>query len=382
MNTSKDNAYEKRLLNIFKVISWLDHKRWNQEEWIDVLPIKFVEEVITPDLQPSQKILIHWLIYVTNRVKQADTIWERNTDSIKNLVVSYSADGWSEKDIARLCKKHENDIKGLPADLESIKRTLILLLEYDKDIIGFITRKLSQWDSKCSKKVCARIAFSLYLLSYKGVGSLAKSKKGRRKEQDGLNKAMDDAKQVLSNNVEFEKQFERWHGRRWHKRIWAALRDYTKCEPLREIFIEGMADTEKKKIWREGFNKQLELPGDIWNARFFQRCIEPITEAMAVNGKGASKVVRELWEKIKCKCPESYPEQFDVSFDFAPRMCAKNLCAICPFGPNGAEDICIPTQDKCCPVALTSCGYVVKCSSEQGECILKDGIGKGACENS
>lgn len=380
MNTSKDKTCEETLIEIFKVISWLDDKRWNQVERPDI----FAEKVIkAKELQPAQKILIHWLIYITNRGKQADILWEKNTPKIKELVARYFADSLLEKEeVKELCEKHEkeNKIGAFPADLESIKRTLILLLEYDKDIIGFITRKLPEWKKKYPEKFCARIAFSLYLLSYKNVGSFAKSEKWRRKKQDELNKEMEDVKDTLSDNDKFEKQFERWYGQRWHKRIWAALRDYKKFISLKDIFINGVTDQTNKKIWKKDFNKQLELPGDIWNVRFFENCIRPIAEKMGIRGRKAPEVVRNLWEKIRSKCPESYPEQFDISFDFAPRMCEKNLCAICPFGSNGVKLICIPTEDKYCPVALTCCGYVVKCSDKQNKCLLEEGIGKGTCK--
>ncbi len=383
MDMSKNENCEKTLIEIFKVISWLDDKRWNHER-ADVFPDIFVEKVIkTEKLEPRQKILIHWLIYITDRGKRADVLWEKNTPKIKELVVRYFADGLSEKEeVKKLCEKHEkeNKIRAFPADLESIKRTLTLLLEYDKDIISFITRKLSKWETNYPEEFCPRIAFSLYLLSYKGVGSLAKSKMLREQNQDGLNEEMKDVKDALSDNDKFEKQFERWYGQRWHKRTWAALRDYKKFRPLRDTFITGINVQTNKDIWRKDFTKQLELPGDIWNARFFKNCIRPIAKKMGIKGSEAPKVARALWEKIRSKCPESYPEQFDISFDFTPRMCEKNLCAICPFGSNGAKLICIPTEDKYCPVALTCCGYIVKCDGNQEKCIIKEGIGKGTCK--
>ena len=74
-----------------------------------------------------------------------------------------------------------------------------------------------------------------------------------------------------------------------------------------------------------------------------------------------------------------YPEQFDITFDFVPRMCDKILCNVCPFGKDGVEHTCIPTKDKYCPVALFSCGYTAICSEEN--CILKDGSSKGICKD-
>lgn len=387
MDTSKEKEATEKLIKIWKVISWLDDKRWNQVE----RPDAFVEKVINAkELQPTQKILIHWLIYITDRVKKADVLWETSPAKVKKLVVEYFSKDLSEKEqVIELCKKYEkeNEIRAFPADLESIKRTLILLLEYDKDIISFITRRLSEWEKKYPDTFCPRIAFSLYLLSYKDVGSLARSGEQRRQNQDELNEKTEEATGLLKDDGQFEEEFEEWYdgkyngSKRWNnKRTWAALRDYKKFISLKSIFINGVTDQTNKKIWKKDFNKQLELPGDIWNVRFFENCIRPIAEKMGIRGRKAPEVVRNLWEKIRSKCPESYPEQFDISFDFAPRMCEKNLCAICPFGSNGVKLICIPTEDKYCPVALTCCGYVVKCSDKQDKCLLEEGIGKGTCE--
>ena len=101
---------------------------------------------------------------------------------------------------------------------------------------------------------------------------------------------------------------------------------------------------------------------------------------MGIRSKKAPKVIRDLWNEIKNDHPELYPEQFDVTFDFVPRMCEKKLCEACPFGKNGAELICIPDKDKYCPVALISCGYVFKCVGNQGDCTIKENIGKNTCK--
>lgn len=153
---------EKALVEIFEVISWLDNKRWKQEV---ERPDTFVKQILQiGELQPAQKILAHWLIYITDRGKQADILWENNTPKIKELVVRYSGEDLVEKEqITKLCKEfeEENKIQAFPADLESIKRTLILLLEYDKDIINFMTKRLSEWKIKYKENFCPRIAFSL-----------------------------------------------------------------------------------------------------------------------------------------------------------------------------------------------------------------------------
>jgi len=101
--------------------------------------------------------------------------------------------------------------------------------------------------------------------------------------------------------------------------------------------------------------------------------------AVAVELDKLIKPVREYFEKNKSNLINCYPEQFDITFDFVPRMCAKRLCRVCPFGENGVDSICLPSQDRFCPVALVSCGYLIKCVGRQEDCIVGKGIGKGLC---
>jgi len=389
-----DKNFLQAFVDIFRVISWLDDKKWEYQKAKEGLEIEdtFVKEIIKAEnLKPAQKILAHWLIYITDRGKRADIVWENNTPKIKELVEEYfNSDLDSEEKVKKLFfefnNKKKNKIMGYPADLESIKRTLIILLDYDKDIIKFMTRKLINWYRNYKDTFCSRIAFSLYLLSYKDVGSLARSEELINQNRDKLKESVDYGKKTLNNDGEFEDKFKIWNkgNNRWHKRLWAALRDYKKWSDLSEIFIKGIKNGEGREIWDGNWNEQLELPGDRWNERFFGNCIRPNLINMNISGKHG-RIVREIWKMIKNKVSESnfqvaYPEQFDITFDFAPRMCDKKFCNICPFGPNGAEKICIPKEDKYCPVALIICEYIVKCINIKENCIIKNGIGKGRCK--
>jgi len=130
---------------------------------------------------------------------------------------------------------------------------------------------------------------------------------------------------------------------------------------------------------------QIELPGDVWNNSplFRNNLLANVLDIDSVpKGWGMPKIIRELYSQLKNKeeINDFYPEQFDVTFDFVPRMCNKKLCNVCPFGQNGVESICIPTPNKYCPVALLTSGYITRCVGDQDECILKKGVGKGICK--
>ena len=128
---------------------------------------------------------------------------------------------------------------------------------------------------------------------------------------------------------------------------------------------------------------QIELPGDVWNNSplFRDNLFEKVLDLENIpNTWGMARIIREVYIQLNSKKEIGYfyPEQFDITFDFVPRMCNKKLCNVCLFGKNGVESICIPTEDKYCPVALLSCGYVYRCKRDG--CIIKEGISRGICK--
>lgn len=92
------------------------------------------------------------------------------------------------------------------------------------------------------------------------------------------------------------------------------------------------------------------------------------------------KIIRDIYNQLKNdEIKDFYPEQFDITFDFVPRMCNKKACNVCLFGEKGVEYICIPKKGKYCPVALVSYGYIAECEEEQ--CIIKkEESSKGICK--
>ncbi len=123
--------------------------------------------------------------------------------------------------------------------------------------------------------------------------------------------------------------------------------------------------------WRnpEPYLKYLELPGDTWNNKFFER-IKPYIEDMGIKCKGKpSEAIREVYNYLKDKADERglYPEQFDVTWDFA-RLCSKKSCDICPLSSSALhiKKLCIgelsDAKEKYCPLLSTICQYLIPCS--------------------
>ena len=81
------------------------------------------------------------------------------------------------------------------------------------------------------------------------------------------------------------------------------------------------------------------------------------------------RIYRE--EQIDSGCPE----QFDITFDFVPRMCTQSNCSLCPYGKEiglgqDLSKICIKDSSKYCPVVLVCCGYKKMC--DPNNCTLID----------
>ena len=195
--------------------------------------------------------------------------------------------------------------------------------------------------------------------------------------------------EILNDDEQFEKKLKQFKrtSTNGKKRLWCCVRDYKKGL-YNEIFINAIKESTNNdsttliNVWNKLTMNQIELPGDVWNnSPLFRNNL--FANILDINNIpktwGMPKIIRELYDQLKNneEVKDFYPEQFDVTFDFVPRMCNKKLCNVCLFGNNGVEPICIPTDDKYCPVALVSCGYIATCKED--DCILKDGIGKGIC---
>lgn len=216
----------------------------------------------------------------------------------------------------------------------------------------------------------------MYLLSFKNVQTYAHGKNNRDVNQQELQDEKKNAIDILSNESKFEDKLEQKN----HKRVWAALRDYQKNPYLVDKFKKEL-DSDLQHIWEVDFSKdQLQLPGDTWNKRFHEKVVEPIVENVVddVNlTEDASESTRKIYEKYKSLKEERdedvkfYPEQMDVSYEFAQRMCdEKNeeFCEkVCIFGNSGGENICDPDKDFC-PLILVSLGKIVDCDNANEKC--------------
>lgn len=374
------------LINIFKTISWLDDKRWNVESNYD-----FVNS-FRDDLTNCEKILTHWVCYITDRQMPFESVWEKGAYVFSELIYSYYRKGLSPKQILdnyyenyddngkeRFRFKSTNGVtfasRYVTDDYQNILQTLQVLnyQKYNRNIVMFIIDIMRRF--KGEKDLLIRVACALHLLTYQ-----LKAKKANARK----------IIHIISNKNKFEEKLSEFKrtSTDGKKRLWCCIRDYKKGL-YHTIFVDAikelkLCDEEDLiNLWNNSPMDQIELPGDVWNNSpiFRDNLFGNVLDLKNIPKTwGMPRIIRELYVQLsgQGKINNFYPEQVDITFDFVPRMCNEKLCNVCLFGKNGVESICIRTEDKYCPVALVSCGYAVKCN--KNDCIVKDNISKGICK--
>ena len=227
---------------------------------------------------------------------------------------------------------------------------------------------------KDKEDLLIRVACGLHLLTY---------------QLDGKKANSEEIIEIINGEEEFEKRLNTFKrtSTSGKKRLWCCIRDYKKGlyhqifnDAVKEVASEDAEELKSK--WESLPMGQIELPGDVWNNSplFRKNLFAKVLDIDSIPKTWKMPdVVRELYHQLKehKDVKKFYPEQFDITFDFVPRMCNRELCKVCLFGRDGVDYICIPTKDKYCPVALFSCGYITKCN--ESDCIIKTGISKGTC---
>lgn len=363
------------VLRFAQVVTWLDEARWIRAE-------DPIENPLYARLEPPQKILVHWLCYITNRQRPARDVWQDGGFVFSSIVGDYSAglvgpgdarrflsrhqvEGWGK--LWAYCATHEGtQVTYTPRfgdDQKSVERTLTILADYDRSLVQFISHFVSRLRGQ--DQALKRVAHALDILSYR------------------LELSIERARWLLDSKDRLSAHFQTWRrsSTRRHKRLWAALRDYRKPgSPLRTYL-------ETELTWPElGFElDQLELPGDVWNERFSDRLVSRIASSvrLRMSRTSSSQAARQLYECILEVDPATdfYPERLDFSFDFAPRMCDLGRCHVCLFGAP-TEIPCLAQmahqQGQLCPVLSLSCGYRYPC--RVGDCPVADETSYGLCE--
>lgn len=399
----KDN-----LINVFKIANFIDSARWGKDNEAVLIDYESLY------LEPDQKILSHWLCYITDRRTDYRSVWDKGGKIFPYFVYSFY-----EKKNFEFLKPSTNtdDLFGffykkdedkyffkygeieytptlIPAEYKSILRTFIILSKHDYSLTTYLRNLLDVIETKFEsvKSILEKIKIAFYYLSYFDIGQPTKkcleelyNSYTKELETDILEKNLSSI--INKKNGKLEKH---------SKRLYCCIRDYLKHHEYKNGFKDILKSLKIKEYIYEMVNgkdvvrydilKELEIPGDVWNNKpEFRECILKASgisnkyNEEKMKSKNIGFIIRKefdsLMEKLKENEPpekldfKPYPEQFDFSFDFVPRMCDVKKCEMCLFGQLQQKDnestivdeLCVNNKDKLCPLILTYTGYKFRC---------------------
>ncbi|MCX7424031.1 MAG: hypothetical protein NTW96_00080 [Planctomycetia bacterium] len=392
-----------KMVLILETFSDLDDIRWSVTE--NYNQINYCHDDLTPD----EQLLTHWLCYITDRQMRFEGIWEVGGYVISHMVRAFSGEnGRSTRELllsyvrrnddkvsleCRDCSSETGNTRarlkryGQPVgemvtftsrfmadDLVKIYHTLeVLGKHHRKSLASFLATSLHGEDDYW--RAVRRMASALDRLTY------AVRKVSATQFDGALDQIADDATAFSTPSEIASHLFGR-------KRLWCSVRDYLKSPEFNAVFVAALKDSGEENPGRWDRTSPevkralgaLELPGDVWNNATVFR--DGLFSHYLTNERPSwdmPRTIRRVYEILGGDHRlRFYPEQLDVTFDFVPRMCKRDMCDVCLFG-KGIADVCHQKSGCLCPVALTSCGYQHRC--EPDTCRLKKNAAVGHCRS-
>lgn len=384
---------------LMKVMYWLDEMRWCSESNYNLIRNEYFA-----NLSDDKKILVHWILYITDRQMPFEKIWKEGGYVFSGIVNEFAC-GCSYHSLESFVQHDQEKLKFsydghsfasrfVSTDLKCILLTLrnLSIPDYDRNIVTYINKTFNVYKHLviANKALGANninlIAFILYLLSYKHVKNNqgADEKRTIKHYFTEVDNFHDSFKQIINDQIHFNKEYREFIKNRFDskKRVWCSVRDYLKSKEFHKCFINALAALPNNEYLSEIMEDEseqfnLELPGDVWNLKssFIDNLVVP---NLGLKSTNYSKALREALQR------PYYPELFDLTFDFVPRMCSSpanlinnSMCKICFFGNSGMGMYCHKDKNMACPVLMISCGYFSMCVPEK--CPIAEKIGIGIC---
>lgn len=398
----KDDETLRRILSVF---SALDEIRWNNPANYNLINYCF------EDLTPDEKLLTHWLCYITDRQTAFERIWEVGGYVLSYLVRTYTRgistpeeaffehydvqNGYLHAPLVSPNKRLNSfgilkepvqfASRYMPVDAISIIRTLYMLDQLSQRSFARFLRMIIREEVDHHSAI-HKMAPALHFLTYAGLGQV-KSTDVEYRIKEIIPRCTPQISQIKSDPKAFIAKLACDFYPFGKKRLWCSIRDYLKSPEFNNSLVQAFSDIDQGEAirWnRDNSNLKLaldtiELPGDVWNNNktfkdgLFTPYLNPMPKSWDM-----PRTVREIYKEQKEKLGGFYPEQLDVTFDFIPRMCDRRECHICLFG-SGIKRLCGRQTGLYCPVFLSSCGYIHVCSPN--ECKLKDDTVAGLCHS-
>lgn len=423
------------LNDLLKVTSFIDEARWKdvtEQRRQGRMLINYSDPKWFRD-NPDGRILTHYLCYITDRQMPYERIWNVGGFVFSNLIKKYQQGTSTNRllslpEDSRDCDAHiqieQSDrhketlkfvSKGIKptktqkyllgstyenknvvfasrfvtTDFRNIYNVLYILEKLQKEkvipnrsLVEYIKEVIRAYPKE---KIVKRIAYALYLLTYKDVNN-RNSKESVdafvRNTKEESNRQYKMVHAFLKGQDEHDVGFNDYCNNQnfSSKRIWCSIRDYILDPEFKEFFISEIRKELNDDINKMEYLKQLELPGDVWNNNsHFLDC--NIKRSIPNEYKSPfNKYLRNLI-KERDDIKEGYVAQFDITFSLTPRMCEKLECDYCPYGilyekrfdgvpyKHHFEEMCVDNREKLCPIILHSTGYKSKCVGTNN-CIL------------
>lgn len=397
-----------RMKLILRTFSWLDDIRWSFAPNYNLINYSH------SDLTSDEKLLAHWICYITDRQMPFLRIWEVGGYVLSHLVRTFTRSRQPPESLVRYYMCQDGEYLGIqcplegpnsrllpypdttgpvyfasryiPEDLVRILHTLVLLdVAADRDFGKFMAMAIQ--GSTSHEAGIHRLAVALFGLTYSyrarvtklTLDAALKSAVAAAKAQG--NSIRKDPEKWLSDQADAFDPFGK-------KRLWCSVRDYLKSPEFNPQFVQALAaaGVRNHAEWERSNPKLcaaldgIELPGDVWNNN------ETFREGLfAPYIKGHPKwwdmprIVRAIKDKMGQQLQTFHPEQLDVTFDFVQRMCEPQFCHFCAFG-RGISQLCHAQKGKICPIPLVACGYEHVCDPDN--CTMREDAVRGFCHRS
>jgi len=392
-----------KLREIWPFVEWLDKAQYVGS------PAPLIAGPVFQRLAPADKVLTHWLVYILDAQTDFRKLWAYGGPVFAELVEAYTAHRDSplktltnfiarpttRGEVATLVAQHQeggSEIDAFTLAITprfpwmyfSVGTTLLTLSRFEGSLVAYLAAHESFLLQGSGIDLGRRAAFLLYLLTYSDVPAHV----AHPDSQSFRNAVMRHAQRVartLSSNCLLEAAYQAWNQshRRYHKRLWAAFRDYVKRGgEFQRYFAEASAHRAERlsRIFgadSESILVDLEVPGDVWNLRFFTRLLGP----------GIKPAQLRVWFddlRQRQQLPaDAAVERFDISFRFSPAMCDLRREGCCVF--REISDIwqhCPPRKGlewrgSPCPVTDHLCGIHYAC--EPRDCPVRQRVAGNLC---
>ncbi|MGA3143278.1 MAG: hypothetical protein ABSF10_09590 [Verrucomicrobiota bacterium] len=407
MSKSIEIKDSSKLRNILRIFSALDDARWSDTGNYNL--INYCEEDFTPD----EKLLTHWLCYITDRGTAFQRVWDVGGYVLSHLVRDFTK---RRKTPERTVLDDHLPAQGglrlecplvranprlkfyaidsgpvkfasryMPADTLSIYRTLFILDRLaERSFTQFIYLVVH---GETNQGIAIRkLAAAFHFLTYMDIGIVKAGEVQDRMAELKLKTGLEEQLSAfLRNSKVFVADLNSAFSTHRKKRLWCSIRDYLKSDEFNSYLVGALEqiDTDEAPRWsRKNVEKaalaMMELPGDVWNNDpiFRDGLFSPHVGSIPKSWD-MPRTIRAIHTQMEGQGATFYPEQLDVTFNFVPNMCGKLQCHRCIFG-GGIGKLCHQQRGFYCPVTLAACGYFFVCDPDN--CAFKSDSVRGVCK--